>query len=189
MRTSSTILIGECWNLIRMFFETIRKNVMWRNFEFLPRTSLTPAPQPLTDLHTFANSAYSCDWRVLKLYRNVLSDHTHKRNVAEFWFLTLMLLPPPPTPFVLLRTPSTILIGECWNFIQMFFETFRKNVMWQNFEILPRSSVTPTPNPRPTYILLRTPPTVLIGECWNYIGMFLVTMRSNVMRRNLDFWP
>ena len=39
------------------------------------------------------------------------------------------------------------------------------------------------------FVLLRTPPTVLIGECWKRIDMFLVTIRKNVMRRNFEFLP
>ena len=35
-------------------------------------------------LRVFANSSYSFDRRVLKTHKYVLSDHTQKRNAAEF---------------------------------------------------------------------------------------------------------
>ena len=40
-------------------------------------------------LYVFANSSYSFHWRVLKTHRYVLSDHTQKRNAAEFWIFAL----------------------------------------------------------------------------------------------------
>ena len=53
--------------------------------------------------------------------------------------------------FVLLRTPSTVLIGGCWKCIGMFFVTIRTNVMRRNFEFLPSRSDTPTLNPFRTF--------------------------------------
>ena len=145
--------------------------------------------------------------------------------------------------FVLLRTPPTNLIGECWNCTGMYLVTMRKNVMRRNFEFLhsrsnigrPRSDLefsnssykfnsrvlkllshVPSDHRQKRnaaefwfyvlnvryqpskvklgifiniFVLLRTPPTILIGECWNCTGMYLVTMRKNVMRRNFEFLP
>ena len=36
------------------------------------------------------------------------------------------------------------------------------------------------------FVLLRTPPTVLIGECWKCIEMFLVTIKKNL--QEAEFW-
>ena len=95
LRTPPTVLIGECWNFIGMFFVTIRKNVMRRNFEFLPSRSDTPTPNPF---RTFANSFYNFHRRVLKFHTDVLWDHTQKRNAAEFWnFAQEFSYPHPPT--------------------------------------------------------------------------------------------